>query len=105
MHKRQVYVIDLPNGYFKGILKNIVKDPATATVWVVAKEGYAKDWAAYIGFPILEQLQPKFQSSSNYEYYCNNVHFSNDVAAKGDKLSKAEAEELFPGLTHLRYRE
>jgi len=104
MQKRQVRVNDLPPGYFKGQLEQLVKDPASAVVWVVAKEGYAKDWAAYIGFPPLEQLKEKFRTSDNYIYYCTRVHFSGDVASRGDKLSQQEAEALFPELKSLRYK-
>lgn len=103
MQKKQIKVKDLPEGYFKGQLTQLVIDPEIAVVWVVAKEGRANDWAAYIGWPTLGQLKPQFQPSSNYQYYCERVHFSNDVADRGDKLDEATAREIFPEITK-RYR-
>lgn len=103
MQKKQIKVIDLPEGYYKGQLMQLVSDPEIAVVWVVAKEGFDVDWAAYIGFPTLGQLKPQFQSSSNYQYYCERVHFSQDVADRGDKLSEQEARQIFPEISK-RYR-
>lgn len=104
MHKKQIRIVDLPDGYFKEQLTQLVKEPELTTVWVVAKEGNNRDWAAYIGFPHLEQLKEKFQGSSNYEYYCTRVHFSEDVASRGDKISEAEARAIFPEMEGIRYR-
>jgi len=58
-------------------------------VLVVAVEGYAHDWAAYIG-----AVQGK-----------DHLKESEDVERNGSKLSREIAEVLFPEFKDLHYRE
>jgi len=99
-------VSNLPSGYYKAQLSSRVSDPLEATVAVVAKEGMAGDWAAYIGWPKLEELKPQFQGSAENQYYCSRIHTTDQVAELGDKLSEDEARQLFSqeAFKRLRYR-
>jgi hypothetical protein len=102
MQYKEVQIKDLPEGYYRGQLEQLVQNQHTKVV-VVAKEGYNNDWAAYIGWPQLHELKPQYQASGNYEYYCERVHRPQDVADRGDKFPENEARELFPDIK-LRYR-
>lgn len=101
--KKQIKINDLPDCYYKEQLLSLVQS-GESTIWVVAKEGYANDWAAYCGWPTLTDLTPELQASDNYQYYCTRVHEAQDVADRGDKLDKQTALILFPELKHKVYR-
>jgi hypothetical protein len=64
-------VKDLPTGFFKERLTELVKDPTIADVWLVAEEGFINDWAAYIGWPDLDQIV--LEECPNAPYYCSAV--------------------------------
>ena len=103
MHKKKNQIQDLPDCYYKSQLLSLVQS-GESMIWVVAKEGYANDWAAYCGWPTLSDLKPEFQSSDNYAYYCARVHEAQDVCDRGDKWDRQTAVVLFPELQHKVYR-
>jgi len=97
-HNLKVRVCDLPHGYFRERLTELVKDASEATVWVVARSGEIGDWAAYIGWPDEKHI---YNPSPTTEYYCRNHQHPARVADFGDKLSYREARDLFPDMDAL----
>lgn len=99
---KEIIIDNLPDGYSKEQLQKLVKNSSVANVNVVAVVGYANDWSAYIGFPLLFELND--QDDENMYYYCTQVRFSLGVASNGDKLSEREAKEIFGNqFDHLYY--
>lgn len=84
----------LPDCYAKERLTEIAILPYEL-VYVVAKIGYAQDWSAYIGYPIIAG------QATEYRGILTNPE---GVASNGDKLGQAEAEVLFPYLKERSYR-
>ena len=102
---REIAIADLPDCYFKEILSGMVIDTSKATVFVVARAGVIGDWASYIGWPDIEQLQSYHKNRTDIQYYCLTLRTPSQVEACGDKLSKQTADELFPEWSYRRYRE
>lgn len=99
---RCLSISQLPDSYFKQQLIDLVMDANRAMVNVVATKG-SIDWAAYIGFPSIENLKPE-KINSNTIYYCCSVQDLEGVASNGDKLSEADAIFLFPQYKDKVYR-
>lgn len=94
----------LPDGYFKERLTQLVSNPKTAMVTVVAKEGGSgKDWGAYIGWPAIRFMKPDCITPGTI-YYCEHISSIGDVMGEGDKLSKDEAMKIFPEFADLLWR-
>lgn len=100
----EIKISELPDCYQKEQLEKLTIEPKIATVFVVAKEGSAGDWACYIGFPDYDNLKPEFKQKPEYIYYCNYVREPDSVASNGDKLSKEIAIQLFPEFKEKVYR-
>lgn len=83
----------LPDCYARECLLKIALLPYEL-VYVVAKAGYAEDWSAYIGYPIVAGRKTEYR----------NLTTAAGVLSNGDKLDKAIAEALFPYLKELHYR-
>lgn len=94
-----VKVCDLPEGYYKGRLSEMVVN-SDVRVWVVAEEGSIGDWAAYIGWPQFNEIRPECRSPE-VMYYTTSHRLPEDVMALGDKLSREEAVALFPDFNDL----
>lgn len=98
----KIKIKDLPDGYYKSRLHEICVGP-DVQVNVVANNGYANDFAAYIGFPgTVAEIKPEYQQ--NYATYVRSVHEAGDVLTNGDKLGQDEARVLFPEFKDLSYR-
>ena len=63
---------------------------------IVAREGHAADWAAYIGVGLLYAGRPSLASSEKETIQC--------VCEHGCKLSRAMAAKWFPNLPVEKYR-
>lgn len=100
---KMVAVSDLPDGYFKERLTELARD-TSVIVYVVAKAGSIGDWAAYIGFPEIEDMKDQYKDDYHYYYYCTNVHHPQGVLDHGDKLDRSMAIQLFPNWKDMRYR-
>lgn len=87
----------------RNVFESLVIDPTTAHVCVVAVEGYAGDWAAYIGWPRASAIRDGFMTP-DIQRYCATVSSPEDVMNSGDKLAKLTAEEIFPSWKDRRYR-
>ena len=75
-----------------------------AKVFVVAKEGAVKDWACYIGWPVIETIMESERYRIGAESYCAQLDNPVGVLSNGDKLNEQEALMLFPNWEHLKYR-
>jgi hypothetical protein len=108
MSKRISFVLtpiaNLPQGYYKERLTELVRDPRVATVPVVAVEGLIGDWAAYIGWPHEAQLSEAAKQNAECLYYANHRSTLAATEKQGDKLSEREALALFPGCAGMEYR-
>lgn len=80
-------------------------DPEVADVNVVAVAGTVGDWSCYIGWPLLVQLRPEQQEILNVQHYCKTIRDEEQVMRYGDKVSRVEAEALFPQFAYMAYRE
>ena len=98
-------ISELPDCYAKEQLCELVIDPKTTYVNVVAKAG-GIDWAAYIGFPTnIMEIRPEYRETN--QYYVDCVSTPEQVKSNGDKLDKKTALALFPFLEsglHGHYR-
>lgn len=92
---KRVSIEDLPSGYFRERLLQMVIKPQ-AQVYVVAKPGYSGDWTAYIGWPMFAELIAEIREQDSTDYYTRELTHPQGVMRHGDKLSYQEAEALFP---------
>lgn len=101
---KEIKIKDMSEGsYFKEQLQRLVKDD-NATVFMVAKFGYANDWFACCGWCSWDALTEECQTP-NFKYYTENVREPSDVARFGDRLGEQEAREYFPEISKtVRYR-
>lgn len=102
---REITISQLPDCYFKEVLSNMVIDPNKASVFVVAKAGMIGDWASYIGYPDIEQMQDYHKNRTDIQYYCLTLRTPSQVVKLGDKLDREIAEQLFPEWSYRSYRE
>jgi hypothetical protein len=101
IHK-QVAIQDLPFGYVKEQLLKIAASPETKVI-VVASYGYVHDWSCYIGWPLELNMYGKMMDDTGY--YREAFKTWQGVAMHGDKLSRTEANILFPEVpVELHYR-
>jgi len=88
----------LPDCYAKEQLLTLAP-LSTTQVYVVARTGYAEDWAAYIGYPLC--VKPEYEGQQAAYL---NLLTPHGVLSNGDKLDQATAEVLFPYLKERSYR-
>ena len=98
---KEVKIKDLPESWYKDQLTSLVKD-TKSLVWTCAKPGIIGDWAAYVGWPKMDELKDEHQTPE-HSYYCTMVHSPTDVCGHGDKWDERSARELFPEMSG-RYR-
>jgi hypothetical protein len=101
---KELTIASLPDCYYKEQLSKLVVDPATAKVFVVAVPGYANDWSAYIGWPDFDSILVLLRRGDG-AYYSQFVRTPEQVAKSGDKLGRETAEQIFPEMKGLAYRD
>ena len=105
-----VAVANLPPGYYRDCLLEIVENPIVR-VPIVAKAGAIGDWAAYIGWPpSVTDIKPEIRAVDlrSVDYCTSHLGHPEGALRNGDKLSEAEATALFPDMaawSTMGYRE
>lgn len=101
LEARNISVSDLPDCYAKEQLVDMVDDPTTARINVVAVKGGINDWSAYIGFPTSINVIKEGKRVPSMLYYVLSVSTAEGVASNGDKLSRETAAVLFPSIAKM----
>jgi hypothetical protein len=111
-HGMTISVDDLPECEYKKFLTEIVQNPKTSKICVVAfSYPGGKSWDASIGYPDIRDLkavevtnQP-WNQAQDILWKCENIRGHADVLLLGDKLPKEVACKLFPTWAGKAYRE
>ena len=85
-------------------VENWVTDKNKATVYVVAKENQLGEWAAFIGYPSLENVRKEYSELEWVVYHCSLISSVQQVERMGDMLDPDTARMLFPEWSYKRYR-
>lgn len=97
---RHLTVADLPDGDLKAKLIPYLHSPSEAKVFIVAKPGMVRDWAAYHSPPNLGAISAQgieWLGGQELAHVRCVLHYSPyRTMTNGDKLTAADATALFP---------